>query len=307
MMTGIILTLCSLSLTLNSQLSTLNSIDLQGSTFRVSDGDVSVFDGREVKNGTFIISEGDYLIQVVEEGTACLIIGDNTEVIIDGSLRLAPNHFKSYDMIRIVGNHVKIHGKGSITGDRRNHKGKDGEWGMGIRLHGATDVTVSGLTVSDCWGDCIYIGGGSERVNINSCVLSDSRRQGVSITKAKDVTISDCRIANISGTMPQYAICIEPNKQCVVDNVLISGVTVANCEGGFRAILGKKTYGNARIGKVEISDCQVMAKSRHTIHFAGCDQAIVRDCMIETRKGEKPILSRKVGKLTEKNNKVIRN
>jgi hypothetical protein len=90
-----------------------------------------------------------------------------------------------------------------------------------------------------------------------------------------------------------------------VENVLIKNVTVKNCEGGIRAIIGKKEVGNARIGKVEILDCHVMAKSRHTIHFAGCEQAIVKDCIIETRKGEKPILSRKVGKLSEKNNKVV--
>jgi hypothetical protein len=234
-----------------------------------------------------------------------LIIGDNMEVVVDGTLKLAPNRFKSYDMIRVVGNRVNIHGKGSIVGDRKTHKGRDGEWGMGIRLQGGYDVTVSGLTIANCWGDCIYIGGGSERVKIDHCLLRGSRRQGISIVKANGVTVSGCQIADISGTNPQYAICIEPNKRCVVDNVRISGVTVANCEGGFRAILGKKTYDNARIGKVEILGCHVMAKSRHTIHFAGCDEAIVKDCSIETRRGEKPIFSRKVGNLTEKNNKVV--
>lgn len=282
-----------------------NDIDLQGKTCRISEGDVSMFDGREIKNGTLIVSEGDYLLRIRKEGDASLIIGDNMELIIDGTLKLAPNGFKSYDIIRVVGSNVKIHGMGGIVGDRSKHTGHEGEWGMGIRLHSSRNVTISGLTIADCWGDCIYIGGDSKDIEISDCLLRGSRRQGISIVKADSVTISNCRIADISGTNPQYAIDIEPNKRCTVDNVLIDNVTVTGCEGGFRAIIGKKGIGNARIGKVEIRNCNVMAKSRHTIHFAGCEQGVVEDCIIETRKGEKPILSRKVGHVSEKNNKVI--
>jgi parallel beta-helix repeat protein len=280
-------------------------VDLQGKTCQIMDGDVSMFDGREVKNGTLVIAEGSYRLQVKKEGGACLRIGDNTEVVINGRLALAPNCFKSCDMIRIVGSHVKIHGKGSIRGDRHTHTGREGEWGMGIRLDGAENVTVSGITIANCWGDCIYVGGGSKNIRVSNCKLQGSRRQGISVTKATGVTISNCKIADISGTMPQYAICIEPNKRCIVDNVVIENVTVTGCEGGFRAVLGKSTFDNARIGKVEIRNCHVSAKSRHTIHFAGCEQAVVTNCVIETLKGEKPILTRHVGSLLENNNKVI--
>ena len=302
MTTIFILALCCMFL---NETGSNNNYDLQGKTYTISDGDVSLFDGREIKNGTLVISEGSYLLRVEKEGEACLKIGDNMELVIDGALQLAPNDFKSCDMIRVVGSNVKIHGKGSITGDKLAHLGSEGEWGIGIRLNGSNNVTVSGLTIADCWGDCIYIGGDSKDIEILDCLLRGSRRQGISIVKADSVTISNCRIADISGTNPQYAIDIEPNKRCTVDNVLIDNVTVTGCEGGFRAIIGKKGIGNARIGKVEIRNCHVMAKSRHTIHFAGCEQGVVEDCTIETRKREKPILSRKVGHVSEKNNKVI--
>ena len=301
-MTTLILALSCLFLNMTGN---NNELDLQGKTCRISDGDVSMFDGREVKNGTLVISEGNYLLRVKKEGGSCLRIGDDTELVIDGTLQLAPNVFKSYDMIRVVGSNVKIHGKGSITGDRFKHTGTEGEWGMGIRLDGSCNVTVNGLTIADCWGDCIYIGGDSKNIQISDCLLRGSRRQGISIVKADGVTINNCKIVNISGTNPQYAIDIEPNKRCVVDNVLIKNVTVTGCEGGFRAVIGKEEFGNARIGKVEILNCNVMAKSRHTIHFAGCEQGVVENCIIETRKGEKPILSRKVGHVSERNNKVI--
>ena len=282
-----------------------NDYDLQGKTYRISDGDVSIFDGRKIKNGTLVISEGNYLLRVKKEGGTCLKIGDNTEMVVEGTLQLAPNGFKSYDIIRVVGRNVKIHGKGRITGDRYAHLGSEGEWGMGIRLDGSSNVTVSELTITDCWGDCIYIGGDSKNIQISNCQLRGSRRQGISITKADGITVSNCKIADISGTNPQYAIDIEPNKRCVVDNVLIENVTVTGCEGGFRAVIGKEEFGNARIGKVEIRNCRVMAKSRQTIFLGGCDEAVVNNCVIETRKGEKPILSRKVGHMSEMNNKVI--
>ena len=262
-------------------------------------------DGGSVANGRFVIPEGNHIVKITKEKGAWLTVGDNTELVIDGNVRLEGNGFSSCDIIRVTGRNVRIKGKGSIVGDRDTHKGKNGEWGMGIRLHGATDITLSGLTIKDCWGDCIYIGGRSKNIKIDNCVLRGSRRQGISMTKADGVTVSNCRIADISGTNPQYAIDIEPNKHCVVDNVLIRNVTVTGCEGGVRAVIGKKAFGNARIGKVEIRNSHVMAKTRHTLHFAGCEQAIVRDCIIETRKGEQPILSRHVGNLTEKNNKEI--
>ena len=302
MMTNFILTICWLFLSMTGN---DNVMDLQGKTYTVSDGDVSLFDGREVKNGTLVISEGSYLLRVEKEGDACLKIGDNTELIVNGTLKLAPNDFKRYDMIRIVGNKVKIHGKGCLIGDKFTHTGKEGEWGIGIHFCGASNATLNGLSIKNCWGDCIYVGKQSRKIIIKNCRLDHGRRQGISITSADSVIIKNCTISNVSGTNPQYAIDIEPNKWCTVDNVLIKNVTVTDCEGGIRAIIGKKGVGNARIGKVEIRDCHVMAKSRHTIHFAGCEQAVVEDCVIETRMGEKPILSRKVGRLSEKNNKVI--
>lgn len=262
-------------------------------------------EGGLIAKGHYLIPAGDHIVRINEEKGAWLTIGDSTELVIEGNILLEGNDFRSCAIILVTGKNVVIRGNGSIIGDRMSHKGEEGEWGMGIRLHNASDVTVKDLTIANCWGDCIYIGGKSEKIMIDSCELRGSRRQGISITKGNDIIVSDCLIADISGTNPQYAIDIEPNKGCVVDNVLIKNVTMKNCEGGFRAIIGKMAVGNARIGKVEIRNCHVMAKSRHTIQFTGCEHAIVRDCTIETRKREKPIVSKHVDKMEENNNKVI--
>lgn len=283
----VIFALCSLFL---NSTGTGNVMDLQGKTYTVSNGDVSLFDGREVKNGKLVISEGSYLLQVKKEGGACLKIGDNTELVVNGTLKLAPNDFKQYDMIRVVGNNVKIRGKGSLIGDKSTHTGKEGEWGMGIHFRGASNATLTGLSIKNCWGDCIYVGKRSGKITIKNCRLDHGRRQGISVTSADSVIIKNCTISNVSGTNPQYGIDIEPNKNGSVNYVLIDKVDITDCEGGIRAIIGKKEIGNATIGTVEIRNCNVMAKSRTPILFSVCKTATVEGCTINAT-NERPSIN----------------
>lgn len=290
----LIISICSLLLNI---MGSNHSIDLQGKTYRVAAGDVSLFDGREIHNGTLVISKGDYLLRVPKEGGSCLRIGDNTELIIDGNLRLASNSFKKYNMICVVGNHVKINGKGCVIGDRQTHTGSEGEWGMGINFQNASHATLSGLTIKDCWGDCVYVGKKSTDILIRDCLLDNSRRQGVSVTSANRVTIRNCKITNISGTYPQYGIDIEPNKKCTIDNVVIENVEVKNCEGGIRAALPNAGIGNAMIGRVAIRNCFVSAKTRYPIHLKRCRQALVEHCVIDATNDKPGIFSKYVDKL----------
>ena len=279
-----------------------NVMDLQGGTYRVTESDLTFFDGREVRNGTLVVTKGNYLISVKKEGGTCLKIGDNTELIIDGTIKLTPNDFKSYDMIRVVGNHVKIHGKGSLVGDKFTHTGKEGEWGMGIHFRGASNATLSGLTIKDCWGDCIYVGRQSKNIRIKNCRLDNGRRQGISITSADSVFIKDCTISNVSGTNPQYGIDIEPNKNCSVHYVLIENVNVVNCEGGIRATVPNAGVGNASIGTVVIRNCQVSAQSRYPIHLNRCVTGTVKGCTIDATNDRPSLYANYVNNLKVSNN-----
>lgn len=279
-------------------------MDLHGGTHRVSGGDTTLFDGREVKNGKLIISEGSYLLRVKANGGACLIIGNNTELVINGTLTLAPNDFKQYDMIRIVGKNVKIHGSGTLVGDKFTHTGKEGEWGMGINFNKATDVTLNGLTIKDCWGDCVYVGKKSGNVTIENCQLDNGRRQGISVTDADSVFVKNCTIMNISGTNPQYGIDIEPNRKCSVNYVLIDNVDVTGCEGGIRATVPNAGVGNASIGSVEISNCRVSAKSRYPIHLIRCVTATVKGCTIDASNDMPSIYANYVEKFEVSDNTI---
>ena len=215
-------------------------------------------------DNVLIVESGSYKVAAGRSKDRILTVPSNTEVIINGTITMVPNDFPSYNIVYLKGENIKLHGNGKIVGDKCTHKGKDGEWGMGITLAGCHNVQINGLTVSDCWGDCIYVGSRSTEVYINNCTLEDGRRQGISITSAGNVLIENCVIANVGGTPPGFAIDIEPNKDDTVDSVIIRNVKSIDCQGGFL------TWGGARgclIDNVQFIDCYVEGASKPAYSF----------------------------------------
>lgn len=253
---------------------------------------------------TILIEKGDYQVKAHKDADVCLTVPSNSTLIIQGSIRLQPNVFPRCDMVRATGNNIKISGNGSIIGDKHTHLGHEGEWGMGIRFRGAINATVTGLTIKDCWGDCVYVGGNSKNVLIENCVLDHGRRQGVSVTKADGVTIKNCKISNVSGTKPEYAIDVEPNANDTVDHVLIENVEVVNCEGGFLATIGKKNIEKKKIGKVQIRDCKVSALGSYPIRMTSCESLSVEDCVINAKNENSAIYTKNNRSAVVRNNIV---
>ena len=253
-----------------------------------------------------VIEKGIYKVDAKEEDSTCLSVGSNAELVINGTIQLAPNNLKSCNIIEVKGKNIKISGKGTLIGDKHTHTGKGGEWGMGIRLHHAIDVSVSGLTIKDCWGDCIYVGGQSKNVLIEKCKLDHGRRQGISVTKANGVKIIHCSITNVGGTAPQHAIDIEPNRPDSVDNILIEDVIVKDCEGGFLVTRGKPNEGAKTpwIGSVTIRNCQVSSKSRRPISMKRCEEVRIEGCNLYAQKGRTGISVTETEKAVVQNNTV---
>ena len=267
----------------------------------------------KVKN-RIMIEKGDYKVMVEQKAKVCVPLCSNTDFILKGTIRLTPNNLKSCDIIQAKGENITIKGNGTIIGDKHTHTGKEGEWGMGINLKGAVNATISGLTIKDCWGDCIYVGGNSRNVLIEKCKLDHGRRQGISVTKADGVTIRNCTITNVNGTNPQYAIDIEPNKRDSVDNILIENVTVKDCEGGFKTTRGVKKNGARTpwIGKVIIKNCRVSSKSKVPVVIKRCEEVKIEKCSFYAQKGKRlmgkgvaPIYVKAIGQSIVKNNKVV--
>src|SRR5690606_36315193 len=124
-----------------------------------------------VKDGT--VDYTNYLQKVLNESKNVVFpnfpirINDTGLVINSGSIILFPVNSKlvlgsssksNYEILR-------IHNKNNITlvnptiiGDRDNHKGSKGEWGMGISIKDSEGLNIINPKISNCWGDGIYIG-----------------------------------------------------------------------------------------------------------------------------------------------------
>src|SRR5690606_939743 len=74
-------------------------------------------------------------------------------------LKAIPNDAGTYKIVRIHNiSHAKVTG-GTILGERNEHTGTSGEWGMGIDIRDADSVAIEGVLIKYCWGDGIYLGG----------------------------------------------------------------------------------------------------------------------------------------------------
>lgn len=220
-----------------------------------------------------VVEKGTYDVIITEYSGCGLLLQDNTHLIIAGQIRLAPNSFEEYDIIKVQGRNITIEGNGAIIGDKNNHKGDSGEWGMGIRVRDSYNVIIKKLSVKSCWGDCIYIGHNSSKIVIDNCLLEDSRRQGISITSGNDIQIRNCNINDIKGTNPQAAIDIEPNAGQVVDKVKIKNV---HSDGCLRGIMCYGKVKDAYIGKVVIENCDVKTRGKCPYNFQQSDNIILR-------------------------------
>lgn len=251
-----------------------------------------------IKNKVYI-NNGLYVVATNKNEDACLSLTNNTELFLDGTIKIVPNAFTDYDILRIEGENIVVNGKGTIIGDKFYHLAKDGEWGMGIRVQKSRNVYINGLTIKDCWGDCIYVGRGSENVRIEKCTLDNGRRQGISVTKANEVFIKDCIISNVGGTPPEYAIDVEPNPGESANNIVIENVKVDNCKGGF-LVYGRGQ--SAKVGAVSIRNCIISNVEKNAICILTCDKALLNKCKIQKQKTPQVIRCEDVKSLELKNN-----
>ena len=261
--------------------------------------DVIALSNPRIKN-RIIIDEGEYVVSV-SGANPSISIYSNTDVILNGTIKLKPNSLSQYYIINLTGKNISLSGKGMIVGDKYAHTGNTGEWGMGVNVRKGQNISIRDITIKDCWGDCIYVGTSSENVEIEGCTLIDGRRQGISVTSAKNVYISNCKISKVRGTAPQYAIDIEPNKGDSIDNVFIRNVEAFDCYGGFL------TYGkakNAWIGNVTLEKCSVYGcEAKYPVNFQKGKMVKITDCYIDADK-QTAILFQDIDRVQAGNNRL---
>lgn len=163
-----------------------------------------------------------------------LTIHDGTTLVfpVGSSLLLAPSAKGKYEMLR-------IHGKNNITiinptlvGERANHKGSSGEWGMGISIKDAENVKIINPTIRDCWGDGIYLGRTTKvnkNIKISGGVIDNSRRNGISIISVNGLVIENIVVSNTNGVSPQVGIDFEPNRASdILQDIVIQNTYLFN-------------------------------------------------------------------------------
>lgn len=189
--------------------------------------------------GTVLVPEGNYMIDAV---TGVDIGSDMNFALAKGAvLRAIPNDKENYSVLRIRKSSNVVVSGGEIIGERLFHKGKKGEWGMGISILESRNIVVSGVVVRDNWGDGFYVSGLSRGVKLCSVVADNNRRQGLSVISVDGLIVQDSSFINTGGAAPQAGIDIEPNAGDTVNNVKIFNSRFSGNKGwGIKLTLGAR-------------------------------------------------------------------
>lgn len=218
----------------------LTHIYIEEKTFKISlfntEGSVENYEGIRIPSNVYIHNSATIKALPSDiEKSAILLIHGNSNVTIDG---------------------------GELIGDVETHIGDSGEWGYGISLVGASNVTIKNITISKCWGDGINIQAigstGEEDTHCKNIVVDNvrclsNRRQGMSIEGCIGALIINSEFSDtgsIKSTNPGAGIDIEP----WFEEEIVTDIKIDNCR-----LFNNKTYltiyGNHNTKGITISNC----------------------------------------------------
>lgn len=266
----------------------------------------AAIDALPVAGGTVAVPAGRYRIDAVR--SIRLRSHVHWRMHADAQLVAIPNRLdRSYVLLLRDVDHVEISG-GRITGERAGHLGSTGEWGHGIAILGARHVRVHDLQVDGCWGDGICIGtifgrgarGGmtaAEDLVLTRVLCTGNRRQGLSITSARRVSVVDSRFNGNGGTAPGCGVDVEPGtRRMGAQDVLVSGCTMSANQGSgmqvyglLGGVSGVRLLGNTITGNHGFGLLLVDVSAGHVMQNTVVDNGLagllvregVRDCRIE--------------------------
>jgi parallel beta-helix repeat protein len=222
-----------------------------------------------IKN--ILMQDGNFLI---DPDGASFRLTSNTDVFaVNASLTSAPTDVESYNIVFLSSvDNVKIKGL-TIVGDRTDHVGTSGEAGHGIGMREAKNVTIEDCNISNCWGDGIYVSSQfsgtlvmCDNVLIDNCVITNNRRNNISVVGSLRTTIKDCTITLANGTSPESGIDLEPNPDQTVTNT-----TIENCilkdNGDFGLLIFE---GNGPVNNTVVNNCKITGNGQGA-NFQGDD------------------------------------
>lgn len=179
--------------------------------------------------GKVIIPRGVYMVDALRG----IQIKSNTKVFLDGEayLKAIPNSSRSYSIARITGAENVAMVGGHLAGERYEHSGNAGEWGMGLSIRRSKNIIIKNVVATDNWGDGFYVSDQSENIVFCSVTADGNRRQGMSIISGSNIEVYNSVFKNTSGVKPQSGLDIEPNNGDTVQNVVVSSSKFLNNAG----------------------------------------------------------------------------
>lgn len=214
-----------------------------------------------------------------------LMIPANTTVDLNfATIKCITNNRRNYNIFSIndVSNVVLKNGK--IIGDVETHTGSTGEWGYGVSLKKASNVTLDNLYISLCWGDGINLqiysttGEVCKDIFINNVTCYDNRRQGISIECGDNIIVTASKFnktGSTAHTNPSAGADIEPLPSNSVRNVKFYDCEFNENYGDGFECMGDVAY-------VELDNCKLVDNqantSSGTMFINQCTDMTVRNC-----------------------------
>ncbi len=218
--------------------------------------------------GTVTIPKGVYMINA---NTHILLKSNMTFFMDNGAiLKAMPNDREKNGILKIENaENINIIG-GQLQGERNQHQGTTGEWGMGLEIYASKNIAIEGVTATDNWGDGFYVGNRATQIQFCSVTADNNRRQGLSVTSADGITINNSVFMNTNGALPMDGIDLEPNKGETVMNVQILNSKFLNNKGsGIESVVADDLTGRAFVKQVIIDHNTVFKNGSIGAYSAG--------------------------------------
>lgn len=147
-----------------------------------------------------------------------------------------------------------------------------------LSLLGVKNCKIIGGSYNMAAGDSVYIGTKFENglrvpcedIKLDFITCIGSRRQGISITNAKNVHVRGCHFENIKGASPQSAIDIEPNHPSeFAENIVIEACRAVDC-GSHAFVVNVARFITTNTVSIDFKDIAIYNMgARNTIRVVG--------------------------------------
>ena len=129
---------------------------------------------------------------------------------------------------------VSLEGYGATFRMRKSEQAAD-EASHGLKIYQSSNISVKGLSFKDMYGDGLYIGGGvtpTTNVHVQDVLADNNGRQGMTVTNARNLTVTGSMFRTTNGTNPQAGIDLEVNHAFnYLQNIVISDSVIEHNAG----------------------------------------------------------------------------